>query len=126
MPRLFTYKDFDSGSDKVKQYADKHTPVIICEKEAERNKPFNVKVRIGTKVKHPNAPDHHYEYIQLWNLETLAGEIRLQRSSYGDDPLFIETEFTLIPKVSLRLEAIAYCNRHGLWISEEVFVKVKD
>lgn len=126
MPRLFSYKDFESGSNKVRQFADKHAPVIICDREAARDCPFKVKVRIGTSVKHPNAPDHHYEYIQLWSLETLMGEVRLQRSSYGDDPLFIETEFSIIPKVSLRLKALAYCNRHGLWESEEVFVKVNE
>ncbi|MDO9680017.1 MAG: desulfoferrodoxin family protein [Bacteroidales bacterium] len=125
MPRLFSYVDFAGGSDKVRNYADKHSPVIICNSEAERNTPFKVKVRIGTNVKHPNAPDHHYEYIQLWNLETLVGEVKLQRSSYGDNPVHIEADFTIIPKVSLRLTAVAYCNKHGLWRSEEVFVKVE-
>ncbi|HCT94222.1 MAG: hypothetical protein A2X19_08790 [Bacteroidetes bacterium GWE2_39_28] len=125
MPRLFSYVDFAGGSDKVRNYADKHSPVIICNSEAERNTPFKVKVRIGTNAKHPNAPDHHYEYIQLWNLETLVGEVKLQRSSYGDNPVHIEADFTIIPKVSLRLTAVAYCNKHGLWRSEEVFVKVE-
>ena len=125
MPRLFSYVDFAGGSDKVRNYADKHSPVIICNSEAERNTPFKVKVRIGTNAKHPNAPDHHYEYIQLWNLETLVGEVKLQRSSYGDNPVHIEADFTIIPKVSLRLTALAYCNKHGLWRSEEVFVKVE-
>ena len=100
MPRLFTYNEFKNGSEKVRQYADKHSPVIICESTAERNKPFRVKVKIGKSVKHPNAPDHHYEYIQLWNLETLVGEIKLQRSSFGDLPVHIEAEFTIIPKTS--------------------------
>lgn len=122
MPRLFTYNEFKNGSEKVRQYADKHSPVIICESTAERNKPFRVKVIIGKSVKHPNAPDHHYEYIQLWNLETLAGEIKLQRSSFGDLPVHVEAEFTIIPKNSLRLTALAYCNKHGLWQSEELFV----
>jgi len=126
MPRLFSYKDFEQGTDKVRLYADKHSPVIICESEATRNKPFNVKVRIGRTIKHPNAPDHHYEYIQLWNLETLVGEIKLQRASYGDLPVQIEAGFTFIPKVSLRLTALAYCNKHGLWQSEEVYVTIKD
>lgn len=126
MPRLFTYNEFENGSDKVRQYADKHSPVIICESTAERNKPFRVKVKIGKSVKHPNAPDHHYEYIQLWNLETLVGEIKLQRSSFGDLPVHIEAEFTIIPKTSLRLTALAYCNKHGLWQSEELFVPVTE
>ena len=126
MPRLFTYNEFENGSDKVRQYADKHSPIIICENNAKRDLPFRVKVKIGKSVKHPNAPDHHYEYIQLWNLETLVGEIKLQRSSFGDLPVYIEADFTIIPKTSLRLTALAYCNRHGLWQSEELFVPVTE
>jgi superoxide reductase len=124
MPRLFSFRDFAGGSEKVRTYANKHTPVIVCDSVAERNKPFKVSVRIGISVKHPNAKDHHFEYIQLWNLETLVSEVKLQRASYGDDPVHIEAAFTFIPKVSLRLTALAYCNKHGLWASEEVFVKV--
>ncbi len=126
MPRQFSYNNFANGNDKVRLYADKHSPVIICEKEAVRNKPFTVKVRIGKTIKHPNTPNHHYEYIQLWNLETLIGEIKLQRASYGDLPVQIEAGFTFIPKISLRLIALAYCNKHGLWQSEEVYVTIKD
>ncbi len=125
MPRLFSYDQFAEGSEKVRIYADKHSPVIICSDRAERNMPFSVKVRIGREIKHPNARDHHFEYIQLWNLETLLGEVKLQRASYGDDPVHIEAQFNFIPKVSMRLTAIAYCNKHGLWQSEEVFVKVE-
>ena len=126
MPRLFTYNEFENGSDKVRQYADKHSPIIICENNAKRDLPFRVKVKIGKSVKHPNAPDHHYEYIQLWNLETLVGEIKLQRASFGDLPVHIEADFTVIPKTSLRLTALAYCNKHGLWQSEEIFVPVTE
>src|SRR5512133_403786 len=124
MPRLFSYNEFENGSVKVRQYADKHSPVIICESGAKRGKPFYIKVRIGKTVKHPNAPDHHYEYIQLWNLETLVGEVTLQRSSFGHLPVHIEADFTIIPKTSRRLRALAYCNKHGLWQSEELLVPV--
>lgn len=126
MPRIFSYKEFSSGSAEVVKYADKHSPVIICPLEAQRDVPFKVKVRIGSTVKHPNTAIHHFEYIQLWNLETLSGEVRLNYEEFGNDPLFIEKEFTIVPKVSLRLMAVAYCNKHGLWSSDEVFVKVKD
>ncbi len=126
MPRLFSYQDFSGGSQSVLNYADKHSPVIICDTSAKRGAPFTVKVKIGISVKHPNATDHHFQYIQLWNLESLIGEVKLQRASFGDDPVHIETQFTFIPKVSLRLTALAYCNKHGLWRSREVFVKVSD
>ena len=128
MPRLFSYNNFATGSDKVRLYADKHSPVVVCDKEPEavRNKPFKVKVRIGMTIKHPNTPEHHFEYVQLWNLETLVGEVKLQRASYGDQPVQIETDFIFIPKISLRLTAVAYCSKHGLWQSEEVFIPIKD
>lgn len=126
MPRIFSFKEFMHGSEEVRKYADKHSPVIICASDTQRNEPFKVKVRIGTDVKHPNTPVHHFDYIQLWNLETLVGEVKLNHSEFGTDPLFIESEFTIIPKVSLRLTALAYCNKHGLWGSEEIFVQVKD
>ncbi len=126
MPRIFSYNEFLTGSNEVRKYADKHSPVIICDTEAFRNKPFKVKVKIGDCVKHPNTVEHHFEYVQLWNLETLVGEARLVQSAYGNDPVHIECEFTILPKVSLRLTAIAYCNKHGMWRSEESFVQVKD
>lgn len=128
MPRLFSYNNFATCSDKVRIYADKHSPVVICDSEvvAIRNKTFKVKVKIGKTIKHPNTPEHHFEYVQLWNLETLVGEVKLQRASYGDQPIQIETDFTFIPKISLRLTAVAYCNKHGLWQSEEVFIPIKD
>lgn len=126
MPRLFTYSDFAEKSEPVRIYADKHTPVIICEPETKRNQDFIVKVRIGTVAKHPNTPIHHFVYVQLWNLETLVGEIRLDTAALGNEPLQIEVPFTVQATVSMRLTALAYCNKHGLWKSEEYFVKVID
>ncbi len=126
MPRLFTYQDFAEGSEKVRNYADKHTPVILCADKAERGKPFTVKVRIGTNAKHPNTPEHHYEYIQLWNLETLLGEVRLNTVAQGGQPLQIEVEFTIVPSLSMRLTALAYCTKHGLWRSEERYVRAPE
>ncbi len=126
MPRLFSYDEFAGRSEIVRIFANKHSPVIICDSEAKRNEPLNVKVKIGKTVKHPNSPEHHYQYIQLWNLETLIGTVQLDRASFGDSPVHVEANFTFSPKVSLRLTALAYCNQHGLWQSEEIFVKVKD
>ena len=126
MPRLFTYSDFAEGSEIVRTYADKHTPVIIVEPEVKRNQDFTVNVRIGTAAKHPNTPAHHFVYVQLWNLETLIGEVRLDTAALGNEPLQIETPFTVRAAVSMRLTVLAYCNKHGLWKSEEYFVKVRD
>ena len=126
MPRIFTYSDFADKNALVKTYADKHTPVVLCNDTAVRDELFSVKVRIGTDAKHPNIFVHHFEYIQLWNLETLVGEVRLEQNNYTKEPIQIEVDFYLKPTLSMRLMALAYCNKHGLWRSEERFVKIKD
>ena len=125
MPRIFSLAKFANYSDKVKQYADKHSPIITCEEIAVRDQPFKVKVRIGINTKHPNTLEHHYEYIQLWTFEKIIGEYRVVQSAFGEGH-HIETEFTVIPKLNMQLTAMAYCNKHGLWQSEEVFIKVID
>jgi superoxide reductase len=124
MPRIFTYSDFADKATAVKTYADKHTPVILCEAATPRGTLFCVKVRIGMEAAHPVTPAHHFTYVQLWNLETLVGEVRLEPKAFHQSPLQVEVAFFLQPHVSLRLTALAYCNKHGLWRSEERFVKV--
>jgi superoxide reductase len=122
MPHIFTYNKFKKSSLRVRAYADKHAPVVLCPSTATRDLPFSVTVRIGTNEKHPNTVEHHFCYVQLWDLETLVGEARFDHRALGNTPLQIETHFTIIPRRSLRLTAWAYCNQHGLWESEEVFV----
>ncbi len=126
MPRLFTYSDFAEGSEVVRTYADKHTPVVLCNTQARRDEMLPVKVRIGLQAKHPNTSVHHFVYVQLWDLETLVGQAELDTARLGETPLQIEVDFEVQPAVSMRLTALAYCNKHGLWRSEEVFVKVTD
>jgi superoxide reductase len=126
MPHIFTYNALKNNSPMSCVYADKHSPVILCSSAAKRGLPFALTVRIGTNEKHPNTPDHHFCYIQLWDLETLIADTRFDYRTFGDKPLQIEVHFTLIPQHSLRLTAMAYCNKHGLWQSEEFFVHAPD
>ena len=122
MPHIFTYNSFKNHNLRVSTYADKHTPVVLCASSAKRDMPFSVTVRIGIHEKHPNTTDHHFCYVQLWDLETLIAETRFDHKTLGNKPLHIEVSFTVIPQRSMRLSAMAYCNKHGLWQSEEVFV----
>ena len=122
MPRIFSYNDFKGQTTKVLAYADKHAPVVLCAPVAERGRTFSVQVRIGTNEKHPNTEEHHFCYVQLWDLERLVAAYSFDHRTLGDKPLQIEVSFTVIPQRSLRLTAMAYCNKHGLWQSKEVFV----
>ena len=122
MPHIFTFNSFKNKSLRVRTYADKHTPVVVCAPTAERDRPFSVSVRIGINEKHPNTIKHHFCFVQLWDLETLVGEVRFDHRSLGTEPQHVEAHFWFVPTRSLRLTAMAYCNLHGLWQSEEVFV----
>lgn len=126
MPRIFCYNEFKDSNDEVKTYANKHSPVITCDTLAIRHKKLKVNIRVGKTVAHPNEVDHRFEYIQLWNLETLLAEAHLSAAAFGGSPIMVEVDFYVVPTVSMRLKALAYCNKHGLWESEEVFVKVAD
>lgn len=126
MPKIFTENSFLQSSDIVNTYADKHTPIIFCDTTAIRNKKMRVKVTIGNQHMHPNTNDHYFTYIQLWSLEKLIAEVRFQSGAFGCKPMKPEVDFYIVPQVSLHLTAMAYCTKHGLWKSEEVYVKVTD
>lgn len=126
MPRIFSYDEFKNGNEEVKVYADKHSPVITCTNTAVRDTKLKVNVRVGRTVAHPNKTDHRFEYIQLWDLETLLVEVRFSNSAFGCSPIMVEADFYIVPSASMRLKALGYCNKHGLWESEEVYVKVTD
>ena len=126
MPKVFTREMFAQSSETVMEYADKHTPVIECGKCVKRNEKMKVKVLIGNKFTHPNTVDHSFTYIQLWNLEKLIAEVRFQAGSFGNKPMKPEIDFFIVPQLSMRLMAHAYCTKHGLWKSCETYVKVID
>ena len=126
MPHIFSYNAFKNYTPRVQAYADKHSPVVVCAPTAQRGLPFSVTVRIVITEKHPNTPEHHFCYLQIWDLETLIAETQFDHRALGEKPLQIEVRFTIVPQRSLRLTAMAYCNKHGLWQSEEVFVQAPE
>lgn len=80
---------------------EKHVPVI-------QRDGASVTVKVGSTA-HPMAPEHFIEWIAL------AQENRTQRVALhpGDAP---EAVFTCEDGP---VTAYAYCNLHGLWVSEE-------
>ncbi len=126
MPRIFKPVDIDSlEKDLQKDYFDRHTPHVICEKSAVRGVKFRVKVKMGDEYTHPDDPDHFISYIQLWNRETFLAETHFAPGTLGKSEN-AEVDFYIIPKVSMNLSAMACCTKHGLWQSDSVEVKVND
>lgn len=81
---------------------EKHVPVITKDGNT-------VKVAVGS-VAHPMAEEH---FISTVVLETSSG-IQIADLKPGDAP---EAAFAVIDGAEV-IAAYAYCNLHGLWISE--------
>ncbi|MDR0418619.1 MAG: class II SORL domain-containing protein [Prevotellaceae bacterium] len=126
MPLVIKPHDLSKENEKRRAYFDKHTPVITCKKKAKRKQKFKVNVRVGVNLAHPNTKEHYYTYIQLWNLETMLAQANFPMGTFGSEPMQAEVDFYIVPKLSQRLVAMAYCTKHGLWQSEEVFVQIED
>lgn len=127
MPRVFKPVDITQEEKDVrKDYFDRHTPRVICDKTAQRNNKFKVKVLLGNEYPHPDDPDHFISYIQLWNRETFLAEAHFTPGMLGNQPGHVEVDFYLSPKMSLNLTAMAVCTKHGLWQSDPVEVNVTD
>ena len=115
------HEDKESHQD----YFDRHAPIVICESKAGKGKKFLVKVRVGDTYTHPDDPEHHIAYLQLWNRETLLAEATYPPGTLGHEKSQVEVDFYIIPKSSMNLTAMSYCTKHGLWQSEPVEVKVE-
>jgi len=127
MPRVFTTVDITQEEKEVrKDYFDRHSPVIICDKHAKRGEKFKVKVRIGTEYPHPDDPDHFISYIQLWNRETFIAEAHFAPGMMANEAGQVEVDFYIVPKMTMNLAAMSVCTKHGLWQSDSVEVAVHD
>jgi superoxide reductase len=127
MPRVIKPVDTKSlDKDLMKDYFDRHTPVVICEATARRGEKLKVKVRIGTEFQHPDDYDHFISYLQLWNRETFLAAVHFTPGVLGSASEHVEVDFYIVPKVSMNLSAMSSCTKHGLWQSEERFVRVVD
>ena len=126
MPRIFKASEEEKteGKEVRKDYFDRHSPVIICEKTATKGEKFRIKVRVGSEYSHPDDPDHYISYVQLWNRETLLAETSFPPGTLGNQKSQAEVDFYIIPTLSMNLSAMSYCTKHGLWQSESVEVKV--
>lgn len=125
MPRVFSPVETHTLDKEVmKDYFDRHSPVIECVNSAKEGEKFCVKVRVGTDYKHPDDGDHFISYVQLWNREQLLAETRIFPGALGNNPENVEVDFYIVPKVSMNLTAMSYCTKHGLWQSLPKEVRV--
>jgi superoxide reductase len=102
-----TTENVDSASDLEK----KHLPVIEAPDRVTRGEWFDVTVRVGALLEHPNEPGHHIEFIELYADDTYLG--RMDCTGQMCQPIMcarvrLEHDYT-------RLRAFEHCNLHGSW-----------
>jgi len=125
--KINKYEDISQiDKEAKKDYIDRHSAFVHCEQTAKKGEKFKVKVKVGDEYSHPDDFDHYIAYVQLWNGETLLAQANFTAGMLGSQSNQVEVDFYLVPTKKLKLTAMAYCTKHGLWQSNEVVVEVNE
>lgn len=113
---LFCGVNVPSTSDPEEMNAieKKHAVVIEAPDKVKKNEPFEVEVKVGEYMEHPNEPGHFIEWMELYSGETFLARLSLtpKKSHY-----LMKTTVKLDHAHPLR--AWVKCNLHGLWESNK-------
>ncbi|HDO06169.1 MAG TPA: dethiobiotin synthase [Bacteroidetes bacterium] len=112
--------------DAKKDYIDRHSPFIHCVKSAKNGEKLKVTVKLGDEYSHPDDFDHYIAWVQLWNGENNLAQATFVAGALGNQAGHVEVDFFIVPKRNMRLTAMAFCTKHGLWQSDEVVVEVTE
>ncbi len=104
---------------------EKHVPVIEIRGDVKKGELIDVEVSVGKEIPHPNTPEHHIAWIELYfqpegsNFPLLIGRWEASAHGYGDAGVFVDPYLLTKFKVekSGTLHALSFCNIHGLWSS---------
>ncbi len=111
---------------------EKHMPVIEVPAQVTAGQPFQVKVSVGKEIPHPNTTEHHIDWIDLYfhpEGEKFPHQVgHFAFTAHGEavagpnlGPVHTEPNLVIILKVNRpgTFHALALCNIHGLWESEQ-------
>ncbi len=128
MPVINRYQDIGQVEKEAKKdYIDRHSPFILCAKNAVRDQSLEVTVKMGNEYSHPDDNDHYIRSIQLYNGQTLLAEASFPPGSLGGNGAKgnAQVTFNVVPTTpKLSLTAMSYCTKHGLWESDPVEIEV--
>lgn len=111
---------------------EKHVPVIESPDSVKNGELFGIKVGVGKEIAHPNTTEHHIRWIsvyfspeggknpfQIGHFEFTAHGESIDGPNQG--PVYTHHEVSAVLKLSHSgtIQAIAFCNIHGLWQSEK-------
>jgi superoxide reductase len=126
MAKINQYQDISQVEREAKKdYIDRHSAFVYCENKAKAGEKFTVKVKVGDEYAHPDDFDHYIAWVQLWDGEKMLAQATFNAGAMGNTPGNVEVDFYIVPTKNMKLTAMAYCTKHGLWQSEEVVVEVE-
>ena len=95
---------------------EKHVPVINLDKGHIAKKDI-LRVVVGHETPHPNTPEHHIAWIELYGVKKENDQvIHLGRATWAPVYSNPNVRFQINKKEEFKsFHALAYCNIHGLW-----------
>jgi superoxide reductase len=99
-------KDVDQMNDMDK----KHSPRIFCPESVSPGETFEVRIKTGELLGHPNELGHFIMWTELY-----AGERFIGRAQFAPKVTEPDTCFRVSLEKSEDLTAYSMCNLHGLW-----------
>jgi superoxide reductase len=110
---------------------EKHVPIIECPDTFAKDQMTDVKVTLGKEISHPNTTEHHIRWIDLYFLPDDGSKFAFQIAhieftAHGESvkgpnqgPVYTHHAGATSMKTSVggTLQALAFCNIHGLWQS---------
>lgn len=123
--KINRYVDISTVEREAKKdYIDRHSPFVHCNSSTKVGEKFAVTVKLGDEYAHPDDFDHYIAWVQLWNGENMLAQATFTPGALGNKPGHSETVFNIVPQKNLKLTAMSFCTKHGLWQSTEVIVEV--
>ncbi len=109
---------------------EKHVPVIEAPAKVKAGEAFEVRLSVGKEIPHPNKPEHHICWIQLF-YKPADGKFAVELAKFdytahgaamdpaSQGPAMTEPNSSVFVKLSKSGTLIvqSYCNIHGLWES---------
>lgn len=123
--------EFSSTIQNADWKVEKHAPVIEAPDAVKAGEAFTVAAGLGKAIAHPNTAQHYIAWISLYFLPDGAklpiqlahAEFKAHAESTTDVPGPALTNPNMSASVKLAksgtLQAVAYCNIHGVWQSSK-------
>lgn len=128
--------DFSATIQNADWKVEKHAPSIEAPETVKAGETFTVSAGLGTAIAHPNTVKHYIGWISLFflpegskmTIQLAHAEFKAHGDSATDAPGTALTNPNMTASVALTksgtLQAVAYCNIHGVWQSSKA-IKVE-